>query len=110
MEITTTAKGDVNIVGMKGKFDTQTSPDAEVKLMDLIQTGATKIVINFDGLEFISSAGLRVLLVAAKKMSELGGTLRICSINEVVRDVFEISGFDTILEVTEDEAAALDGL
>lgn len=110
MEITTTAKGDVSIVSMKGKFDTQTSPDAEVKLMDLIQSGTTKIVINFEGLEFISSAGLRVLLVAAKKMSVLGGTLRICSINEVVQDVFEISGFDTILEVTEDEAAALDGL
>ena len=110
MEIITTAKGDVSIVSMKGKFDTQTSPDAEVKLMDLIQSGTTKIVINFEGLEFISSAGLRVLLVAAKKMSVLGGTLRICSINEVVQDVFEISGFDTILEVTEDEAAALDGL
>ena len=110
MDISTAEKGDISIVSMKGKFDTQTSPDAEIKLMDLIQSGTTKIVINFEGLEFISSAGLRVLLVVAKKLNQLGGTVRICCINEVVQDVFEISGFDTILEVTEDEVAALEGL
>jgi anti-anti-sigma factor len=110
MEFTISDHGNVKVILMTGKLDTQTSPDAERKIMDLIEAGALKIVVNFDGLDFISSAGLRVLLVTAKKLTGLGGAIRVCGMNDIVREVFEISGFDTILTVTADEAAALQGL
>ena len=65
--------------------------------------------MNFEKLDYISSAGLRVLLAAAKQLKGIDGELRICSLNEVVREVFDISGFTTIFKVFGSESEALDG-
>ena len=110
MEISVIEQGDVNVVRMKGKFDTLTSPDAERELMGLIDAGSSKIVINFEELVYISSTGLRVLLILTKKLNQIGGGLRVCSANDIVREVFEISGFDTFLTLMDDEASALESL
>ncbi len=71
--------------------------------------GATKLVVNFEKLDYISSAGLRILLAAAKQLKGNSGELRICSLNETVKEVFDISGFTTILTVTKTEPEALEG-
>ena len=65
--------------------------------------------MNFEKLDYISSAGLRVLLTAAKQLKRVDGELRICSLNEVVAEVFDISGFTTIFKVFRSESEALDG-
>lgn len=65
--------------------------------------------MNFKELEYISSAGLRVLLSTAKQLEPSGGGIRICTLNDVVREVFDISGFVTILNLFADETEALDG-
>jgi anti-sigma B factor antagonist len=65
--------------------------------------------VNFKELEYISSAGLRVLLSTAKHLEPSGGEIRICTLNDVVREVFDISGFVTILNLFADETEALDG-
>ena len=62
MEIKTTETGDVNVIEVAGHLDTNTSPDAESAINTLIDSGAQKVLINFAALEYISSAGLRVLL------------------------------------------------
>ena len=72
--------------------------------------GAAKLVIDFSSLDYISSAGLRVLLGTAKRLSQAKGALRLFGLNETVREVFEISGFATILTVVDTEANALSGL
>jgi anti-sigma B factor antagonist len=110
MEFNTSQHGDVTVVRLVGKLDTQTSPDAETKLMALIDGGALKIVINFEELIFISSTGLRVLLLAIKKLKKLDGAMRVCGMNDIVSDVFFISGFINILTTARDEAAALASL
>ena len=92
------------IVRLEGNLDTNTSPDAESFLNESIEDGASKIVVNLDQVDFVSSAGLRVLLATAKKLGSSGGSLRICGLNETVNEVFEISGFSTILSVFPDEA------
>ncbi len=99
---------DVKVLDFEGKLDTQTSPEAQGELTRLIGEGARKILVDFDKLEYVSSAGLRVLLTAAKQLKAENGELRICCLNELVKEVFDISGFITILSVFPSVSEALE--
>ncbi len=99
----------MTVVGVEGNLDTNTAPDAQQHLDGLQDGGVQKILVNFTDLDYISSAGLRVLLATAKRISASGGSLRICGLNETVSEVFEISGFSVILNVFGSEADALEG-
>ena len=81
----------------EGRLDTLTAPELESKINAAID-GIDKLVLNFEKLEYISSAGLRVLLSAHKNMAGKGG-LTITNINEIVREVFEVTGFADILRI-----------
>ena len=97
----------IQVVAFEGNLDTNTSPEAESKINELIDDGKQKLLVNFEQLNFISSAGLRVLLATVKKLNASGGELRICSLNATVQEVFDISGFITILSVKSTEEEAL---
>ena len=107
MEFNVSENNGVTVVAIEGSLDTQTAQEAQYKLGDLIDNGADKILVNFDKLEYISSAGLRSLLFVAKKIKSKSGDFRVCSLNEVVTEVFEISGFSTIINVSDDEVEAI---
>ena len=107
MEITTTETGDVSVLDIQGHLDTNTSPEAETAINALIDAGTSKILIDFGALEYISSAGLRVLLATAKKLKAAGGDLKICGLNDTVQEVFDISGFSSILAVSANREEAL---
>jgi anti-anti-sigma factor len=109
MKIQTRDENDVKIVLFAGELDTNTSPDAEAHLNELRSSGSHKILLNFEKLDFISSAGLRVLLATAQELKIAGGGLRVCSLNQDVKEVFDISGFSTLLMVFENEAKGLSG-
>ena len=109
MEISSRDEGEVKVVEVEGNLDTNTSPKAQEHLNGLLSGGSSKILINFAKLNYISSAGLRILLATAKQLRANGGDLRLCSLNQGVQDVFEISGFSSILSVHATEAGALDG-
>ncbi len=98
---------DVKVLDFEGKLDTQTSPDAQSELTRLVEDGARKILVDFDKLEYVSSAGLRVLLATAKQLKAENGELRICCLNELVKEVFDISGFITIFKVFASVSEAL---
>ncbi len=97
LEISKKTENTVLEVALKGRLDTSTSPELEQFLKDNL-TGVTELVIDLSDLEYISSAGLRVLLSAHKKMSTKGG-MTIKNINEIVREVFEVTGFTDILNI-----------
>ena len=107
MEISITESGDVRILSFQGNLDTNTSPDAENEINGLIEAGVQKLLVNFENLDYISSAGLRILLATAKKLKAGQGDLKICCLNETVQEVFDISGFATILSVSKTEEEAL---
>jgi anti-sigma B factor antagonist len=90
--------GGVTVVRFEGNLDTNTAPDAQ-----------EMVLIDFEALDYISSAGLRVLLATAKKLRGSSGKLHMCSLNEMVTEVFEISGFSTIFSVFTTESEALEG-
>ena len=108
MEISTRTSNDVHIVAIAGSMDSTTSPEAQ-KALDGVLAAASKVALDFTQLDYISSAGLRVLLGAAKTLRASGGSLRLFGLNPSVREVFEISGFSTILAVYPTEVEALQG-
>ena len=109
MDITTRTQGAVALVALAGKLDSNTSPQAQQALDAVLAGGAKKMAVDFTALDYISSAGLRVLLGTAKRLSGAGGSLRLFGLNDTVREVFDISGFSTILAVFATEADALKG-
>jgi anti-sigma B factor antagonist len=107
MKLETKTAGAVSVVHCEGRLDTNTSTEAQEHLLKLIEGGASKILIDLGQVDFVSSAGLRVLLATAKRLGGSGGSLRVCSLNETVNEVFEFSGFSTILSVFPSEEEAL---
>ena len=106
MQFSTRTDNNIYIVAIAGSLDSTTSPEAQ-KSLDAVVAGARKVVLDFTGLDYISSAGLRVLLGAAKQLRGSGGKLAMFGLNQSVREVFEISGFSTILSIYQSEAEAL---
>ncbi|HEX6573768.1 MAG TPA: STAS domain-containing protein [Gemmatimonadaceae bacterium] len=106
MEISTRTSNDIHIVAITGSLDSTTAPEAQ-KALDGVLAGAKKVALDFSQLDYISSAGLRVLLGAAKQIRSKGGALRMFGLNQSVREVFDISGFSSILAVSPSEAEAL---
>lgn len=109
MDITVAAEEAGTVVEIAGNLDTVTAPDAQAVLDGAIANGASTLVVDCAALDYISSAGLRILLVAAKKVQPVGGQVRMCNLSPMVREVFEISGFTAILPVFPSRAEALAG-
>lgn len=109
MEVTTRMQGDVTIVAISGSLDSLTSPQAQQTLDAVVAQGARKVAVECTALDYISSAGLRVLLGLAKQLGAKGGAMRTFGLNQTVREVFEISGFSTIFKVFPGESDALAG-
>ncbi len=109
MDITTRTQRDVTLVALAGNLDSNTSPQAQQALDGILAGGGKKMVVDFTALDYVSSAGLRVLLGTAKRLSAAGGALHLFGLNDTVREVFDISGFSTILAVFATEADALKG-
>jgi anti-anti-sigma factor len=109
MQFSTRTSNDIHIVAITGSLDSTTAPEAQ-KSLDAVVAGAKKVVLDFSSLDYISSAGLRVLLGAAKKLRGSGGTLGMFGLNQSVREVFEISGFSSILAIYQSEAEALSAM
>lgn len=98
------------IVRPRTRIDSVTAQSFEEQCAALIASGPTKVVIDFSEVDYISSAGLRVLLVSAKSAKSLGGALTLCGLRGNVREVIEVSGFDTILGAHADVAEAVAAL
>ena len=74
----------IKIIAFEGNLDTNTSPEAESKINELLDLGEKKLLVNFEQLNFISSAGLRILLATVKKLNASGGALRVCALNVII--------------------------
>lgn len=99
MELVTGKQDGKNILHVKGRLDATSSPVLEKELLALIEAGEKDYIADFAGLEYISSVGLRVLLMAAKKAKSAGGKVVLCGLNEHVYEVFEIAGFTAIFPI-----------
>jgi anti-anti-sigma factor len=108
MKIANYDVGDAVIVRFDGRLDTSTATDALAHFDVLVDDGRELIIADFSAVDFVSSAGLRVLLATAKNIGS-SGSLRLFGLNPEVREVFDVSGFSTILAIFDDEPSALEG-
>ncbi len=110
MQISEETKNGVAVFKLEGRLDSNTSPALEERILRVIEDGTNRMVVDFTQLDYISSAGLRVLNLATKKLRHADGRLVICSLQDYVREVFEIAGFDTFIPIAADLNEALAGL
>lgn len=101
--------GDVTVVRLPARVDTTSAKDVEAELNGLLEGGARQLVADFDDNEYVSSAGLRVFLAVLKYLEKNDGRIVLCRMKPFVDDVFQISGFSELFEisVTREEALAL---
>lgn len=85
-------------VTISGNIDTVTAPELDAKLQENI-TGVKDLVLDFAAVDYISSAGLRVILMTNQLMEDVDGNMTVKNVNEDVRDVFEMTGFDSLLNL-----------
>ena len=97
MTINKTQNGNALTITLEGRLDTVTSPDLEKELSSSLDAAET-LTLDFGKLDYISSAGLRVLLAAHKVMSKKGG-MKVTNVNEIVKEVFDVTGFADILNI-----------
>ncbi len=110
MELTHEPRDAGTLVRLTGDLDASASPSTQQALEALVTAGHARLAIDCRGLRFLSSAGLRVLLLLAKRVSSVGGRIVLFGLNARVADVFEISGFDTIFRIEASEREALAAL
>ena len=97
MKITKKQNGTALEVAVEGRLDTVTAPEFEKEIMESIK-GIDELTLDFANLEYISSAGLRVLLSAQKVMNQQG-SMKIVHVGEVIQEIFEVTGFSDILTI-----------
>ena len=107
MEIKKTEEGSVTILQPIGRIDSNTASDLENALLNLLENQENKIVINLESVDYISSAGLRIFLMAGKKLKSLEGSFVLANMNEHIKEVFDISGFTPIFNIVTDNASAV---
>ena len=107
MKIESRKDGGAIVVSVAGRMDACSAPDFDRSCDEWLAEGTTAFVIDFGGLEYISSAGLRSLLVLGRKLSAKKGRVVIASVRDVVKEVFTISGFATIFPMVDSVEAVL---
>jgi anti-anti-sigma factor len=106
LEVRSEVAGGVGVYRIIGRMDALTSRDLESVVGSAIRDGTSRIIFDMSGVDFISSAGLRVILMTAKNAAAANGGLAIFGVQPGVNEVFEISGVKTIIPIASDEAEA----
>ena len=99
MKITQNEINGLINIEISGRLDAVSAVEADKEFNKILENDKNKLLIDLKGLEYISSAGLRVLLVVAKRIQQKGGKVTLCNLVENVKEVFEISGFSSIFKI-----------
>jgi stage II sporulation protein AA (anti-sigma F factor antagonist) len=97
MEIVITRENDVSVCSIRGRLDAVSAPELEKQLDQWFEQAGNKLIFDLAELEYVSSAGLRIFLTAAKRMKTCNGKLGMACLRKGVRDVFAISGFIALI-------------
>jgi len=110
MEISIEKRGHVDLLSLKGKLDAGTAGALEQKLLAAIDAGGNHVLLNCSGVSYVSSAGLRVLLMAAKKLKSTKGQIALAGLQPHIREVFDIAGFSSIFPIHDTDESGLRAL
>ena len=107
MSLSSEKIGEVLVVSAVGQINSANAAEVESALLAHVNQGERLCVLDLGGLDYISSAGLRVVLMLAKSLKQKSGQLILCALQPQVHEVFDISGFLSILTVVDNRASAL---
>ncbi len=108
MNVEAQRQGDNLLLITEGRVDGTNATDFQDAVKAAIQTSDTAVILDFENLTYISSAGLRVVLLVAKDLQRQGARFAACSLSAPVKEVFVISGFDKIIPIHDTQMAAID--
>ncbi|MBN1609545.1 MAG: STAS domain-containing protein [Polyangiaceae bacterium] len=103
-------EGSITIVEIEGRFDAVSAPQMKLELHQLIEGGKTRIVVDLDGMDFIDSAGLGVLVSCLRRTAAEGGDLRLAGVPPFCRSIFELTRLTRVFDVTQTLADAVESL
>lgn len=107
MNVTFESAGSAIVIDLFGRLDSANAATVEAELLSRLQAAGGGVVVDFTRLDYISSAGLRIILVIAKRMKQAGRKLVLTGFQSNIKDVFEISGFLNILDVAPSRSEAI---
>ncbi len=110
MAFQVTKENDVTVVAVEGQLIVGNRQELKQKVLEELENGERKFVVDFDQTGYIDSSGLGVLVSLSKKIREQGGELRLASLNEDLRTLFELTKLDTLFKIADSRAEALKGL
>jgi anti-sigma B factor antagonist len=110
LEISEQQQGDVVVLGPVGRINNDTSPEFQNRLLGCVGSGGGAVLVDLSRVEYISSAGLRALMMASKQSKAVNGRLAVAGLNPVVKEIFTISRFSYVVAVYETAADALAAL
>jgi anti-sigma B factor antagonist len=109
MAFTVVKQGDVTVVDVDGQLIVGNRQELKQKVLEELDGGERKFVIDFANTGYIDSSGLGVLVSLSKKIREQGGELRLASLNEDLRTLFELTKLDTLFRIADSRDEALEG-
>lgn len=107
MKIIQENNNGVEVFNIKGSLDSNTSSEFEAQIYTALEQGQRKLILNLENLEYISSAGIRVMLKTTKDLKRMQGNIVLCSLQDYVKEVFEIAGFDGYLNIEKNFESAM---
>lgn len=107
MEISQENQDGLTVMALSGKLDTVSSPEVQTAMVNALESSDKGLVIDLADVAYVSSAGLRVMLIGGKTAKAKGKILRLSGLKPAVAEVFKMSGFDRLLEIHPDVAAAV---
>jgi anti-anti-sigma factor len=110
MEITQKEENGILSFTIIGRLDADSSPEAEKVVHDALESQTTRVLFDLASLEYLSSAGLRVLLSTAKEMRRRDGKFVLCSLNEFVKELFDVSGFQSLIPIADSVESGIEML
>ena len=100
--------GNFSVLKIKGRIDTVHSGDLEKEVNQLFDSGEQHLILNCEGMNYISSSGLRVFLVAQKKAKAINGKLFLSNMQPAIQEIFRISGFSNLFKIFDTQEEALE--
>jgi len=101
MELNHVQEGEITIITIKGRLDAATAPVAEKAIKKITDTDCRRILYNLNDLEYLSSGGLRVILGQAKVIKRKEGKFILCCLNQFVKEIFVVSGFEALIPIAD---------
>jgi anti-anti-sigma factor len=110
MDITHVKEDEISIITINGRLDATTAPVADKTIKKILKRDCLRMIFDFSALDYLSSGGLKVILGATKELRRKGGQIVLCSLPNLVREIFEVSGFNSLVPIEESVKSGIEQL